>query len=183
MPDHADTAGDHAILANLGTARDTDAPRHRGVVADLHVVRDHDLVIQLDPVTDYRIGQRATINGGIGANFDIITDLHPTNLRDLQPDTLLTGKTEPFTTNYCTRLNHYPSTYAHIVIQGNSRCEPTIFTDHRARADHAMRADRDAGSDLRTALDHSISAAVNKTTPARQSPRYLRYCGLARKLS
>src|SRR5690606_2753036 len=101
---------DHAVLANLGAAGNTCAPSHSGVITDLHVVRDHDLVIQLDPVANQRGRQRTTVDGGIGADLNVVADTHPTNLRDFLPDTLLIGKAEALATDHCTRLNDHPLT-------------------------------------------------------------------------
>src|SRR5690606_24809817 len=104
VPDHADAAGDHAMTADLGAAGNAHAARHGGVVADLHVVRDHDLVVEFDAVTDQGIGQRSAIYSGIRADFHIVADGHAADLGDLLPDTLLVGEAEAFAANHRARL-------------------------------------------------------------------------------
>ena len=39
--------------------------------ADEHVVTDLDLVVELDAVADHRVIDRATIDGGVGADLDV----------------------------------------------------------------------------------------------------------------
>src|SRR5690606_29804004 len=117
------------------------ATGHGRVVADLHVVRDHDLVIQLDAITNQRIRQGTPVDGGIGPDLDIITDGHATNLCDLLPDTLLVGKAEALTTDHRTRLNNHALANPYIVIQRHSWGQPTALTDHRARTNNTLCAD------------------------------------------
>ena len=57
-----------------GAAGDADATGQRAVGADADVMRDLNLVVQLDPVLDHGIFQRAAIDGGVGADLDIIAD-------------------------------------------------------------------------------------------------------------
>ncbi|MNX97533.1 hypothetical protein D3C86_1299040 [compost metagenome] len=121
-------------------------------------MRDHDLVIQLDPVTDQGIGQRTAVDGGIGADFDVVADQHPAELGNLLPDALLVGEAEALAADHRPRLDHHPLADAYIVIQGDPRREPAALADHRTRTDHAMRPDRHARGDPRTRLDHRVSA-------------------------
>ena len=66
--------------ADLDAAGNADASGHGGMIADLHVVRDHDLVVQLHTVADQRIGQCSTVDGGVRADLDVVTDGHPADL-------------------------------------------------------------------------------------------------------
>src|SRR4051812_11037679 len=102
MADKTNTAGEHAVLADLGAAGDTDARSHRRVVADLDVVSDLNLVIELHAVADARVIHGPAVDGGVDADFDIGTDGHPANLSDLLPDTLVVGKTKTFAPQHCT---------------------------------------------------------------------------------
>ena len=95
MPDHADTASNHAVATDSGAAGDTDAGRHCRVITDLHVMCDLNLIIELDPVADQGIGQGAAVDGGIGADFDIITNTHSANLGNFLPVASLIGKAKP----------------------------------------------------------------------------------------
>jgi len=156
VSNHADPAGDHAVTTDLGAAGDAGATRHRGVVPHLHVVRNHDLIVQLHTVTDQRVGKRAAINGGIGAYFDIIADTHAADLCNLLPSALLLGETEPLTTDHCTRLDHHALAYQHIVIKRDPRSQSPAFADPAARPDERLRTNHDIRVDGGTCLDHHI---------------------------
>ena len=54
------------------------------MLADLYVVSDVDLVIDLGAVADPRVFDRAAVDGGARADFDIVANHHPPELRDLE---------------------------------------------------------------------------------------------------
>ena len=60
-----------------------------------HVVRNLDLVVELDAVFDDRVFQRAAVDGGIGADFDIVADQHAANLRNFFPAPSFGAKPKP----------------------------------------------------------------------------------------
>src|SRR5690606_17130659 len=158
MTDHAHTTGDHAVPADLGAAGNAAATGHGGVVTDLHVVRDHDLVVQLHAIADQGVGQRTAIHRGVGTNLDVVADGHPTDLRDLLPDALFVGKPETFTANHRTGLDHHTLADPYVVVQRHARSQPATIADHATSADHAMGTDADLGTDACTALDDRIGA-------------------------
>ena len=59
-----DKAGDHAVAA------------------DAHVVRDLDQIVDLGVFADNRVGHGATVDGGIGADLDIVLDNDAADLRN-----------------------------------------------------------------------------------------------------
>jgi len=69
-----------ATLANSCAACNTDASSHCGMVADLYVMGYLDLIVQLNPITDYRIFQCSAVNRSIGPDFNIISDNNGTSL-------------------------------------------------------------------------------------------------------
>src|SRR5690606_26619348 len=99
-----DVAGKHggtaygAAGADDRGAGDADAGRHGGVVAYAHVVRHHDLVVELDPVADDGVFEGAAVDGGVGADLDVVAYLDPAQLSDFSPGARLAarirGKTE-----------------------------------------------------------------------------------------
>ena len=72
MAHQANTPGEHAMLADPGAAGDPHAGGHGGVIANLHVVGDLNLVIQFHAVTNDGIGQGPAVNGSVDANFNVI---------------------------------------------------------------------------------------------------------------
>src|SRR5690606_29050215 len=141
---------------DLGAAGNTAATGHGGVVADLHVVRDHDLVIQLDAVADQRIGQCPAVDGGVRTDLDVIANGHATDLGNLLPDALLVGEAETLAADHRTGLDDNPLADHHVVIKRDARRQPATFANARTRADHAMGPDANARANLRAALDHRI---------------------------
>src|SRR3546814_14028703 len=84
-------AGQHGCAA-YGTAlpddggpRNAHAGRHGGVVADLDVMRDHDRGNKLYAVADQGVFKRATVNCGVGADFDVVAYGQAADLGDLSP--------------------------------------------------------------------------------------------------
>ncbi|MCY1356702.1 hypothetical protein D9M69_431620 [compost metagenome] len=158
VANHAHAAGDHAVAADLGTAGNTHAACHGRVVTDLHVVRDHDLVIQLHAVADQGIGESTTVDGGVGADFDIVAQGHATDLCNFLPDTLFVGKAETLAADHGARLDHHALADLHIVIEGHTGSQPATLTDDGAGTDHAVGTQGHASADLRTGLDHHVGA-------------------------
>ncbi|MNE31350.1 hypothetical protein D3C80_1249140 [compost metagenome] len=158
MPNHAHAARDHAVAADPGAAGNAHAAGHGGVVADLHVVRDHDLVVQLHAVADQGIGQGTAVDGGVGTHLDVVAQGHAADLRDLLPDALLVGEAEAFAADYRAGLDHHPLADLHVVIEGHAGRQPATFTDDAAGADHAVGTQGHAGADLRVRLDHYVGA-------------------------
>src|SRR5690606_15539849 len=87
-------AADHAVTADLGAAGDAGAGGNRGVRADRDVVRDLDQVVELDALLDHRVFQCTAVDGGAGADFDVITDQHAADLRNLFPAAFARRKAE-----------------------------------------------------------------------------------------
>ena len=76
-------------------AGNPDAAGDGAVVADHDVMSDLNLVVQLDPVTDDGVFNRAAIDGRVGADFHVIAEHHPTYLGNLQPGAIgLAGEAE-----------------------------------------------------------------------------------------
>ena len=69
--------------------------------ANAHVVPDLDLVIQFNPVFNHGIIQRTAVNRRVRANFDVVADDYPANLRNFSPAPFFPCNTETI------RANHY----------------------------------------------------------------------------
>src|SRR5512140_672079 len=83
VPDDIGGAADHAVHAYARAAGDAGAPGDGSMRADAHVVSDLDQIVQLDPVLDDGVVQRAAVYAGVGADFDIVADEHTAYLGDL----------------------------------------------------------------------------------------------------
>src|SRR5262249_34541791 len=76
----AGAADDGAVLDGDGTGAARLSADDAGT-ADLHVVADLDQVIDHRPVADPCVAQRTAVDGGVGAELDIVADHHPAELR------------------------------------------------------------------------------------------------------
>ncbi len=82
MPHQPYATGEHAMLADFGAAGDPHTRGHGGVVTDLDVVSDLNLVVELHTIADNGIGQCAAIDSGIYAYFHVIADRNTADLGD-----------------------------------------------------------------------------------------------------
>ena len=84
-----DVADDPCLAANdnagaySDTPGDSDLRDDDGMFADHHVVRDLHEVINLDALLNPGAAKTRAVDRGIGANLDVIIDLHDANLRHL----------------------------------------------------------------------------------------------------
>src|SRR4030095_6644614 len=65
-------------------AREPDLGREQAMPADGHIVADLDLIVDFGALAYDRVAQAATVNGGAGADLDIVLDQHTARLRQLQ---------------------------------------------------------------------------------------------------
>ena len=124
------------------------------MIANLYVVGNLDLVIELHAVTDHGIGQGPAINSGVHTDFHVVTDQYAADLGNLVPDTLGVGKAKAFAADHSTRLNDHTLTNTHIVVERHTRGQPAIGSDFATRADKAVGTHRDTSANTRTTLDH-----------------------------
>src|SRR5450830_793911 len=97
-------ATNRTIFTDLGTAGNPDASGNRRMGTDMAVMCNLDLVVELDTVFEHGVGQGATIDCGIGTDFDVIADHHAANLRNLDPLAAFVGKTETIGSNHHARM-------------------------------------------------------------------------------
>ena len=95
MAGETDTASYAAAGADMGAAREAGAAGDRRMFTDGAVVADLHQVVDLHPVTDHRVGQRTPIDGGVGADLDVLTDAYRADLRDMHPSRTLRRVAEP----------------------------------------------------------------------------------------
>ena len=145
MPQYSCAAAYFAMLSDSSAAGYADTARYRRVCADAHVVRDLNLVVQFDPIFNYRIIQRATVYSGIRAYFHIIADNHAPDLRNLQPALPVQRDAKSICTDYHTGMHDQSVSQHTIVIHHNARIKARVIpygcpvTNSTAGHDHAMR--------------------------------------------
>ena len=73
--------------------------------ADLHVVRNMHLAVDLDPVGNHRIADGTAVDRRTGTHLDIVTQHGATDLRHLDPGAFIVGQTEPVCADHHTRMD------------------------------------------------------------------------------
>src|SRR4051812_40666832 len=149
---HAGTAHG-AMPADARAARDADAARHRGVRADAHVVRDLDLVVELDPVLDHRVVQRAAVYGRVRADLHVVADDDAPHLRDLRPALAVARHAETVGADHRARVDDGALADAAAGVHRDERVQARVVADRDVVADMAARPHGDALAEPRAAAD------------------------------
>lgn len=127
---------------------------HGGVVANLHVVRDHDLVASSFtplPITVSESAPRSMVVWHRSTSSPMRT---PPICAIFSQTPLSLAKPKPSPRNHRTGLDHYPLTNLHVVVQGDARGQPATVANRAARTNHGIGTDDYLGTDPRLALDH-----------------------------
>ena len=83
-----------AIGTDGGAACHGHTAGNRGIAPNAHVVANLNQVVELDAVFDDRIAQCATVNTGVGPDFNVVANPDGTQLLNFFPAITVFGKTE-----------------------------------------------------------------------------------------
>lgn len=98
MAIHAGLSGHDDVIADLGAAGDTDLRAEEIVLADFDIVSQMTKVIDLGAAADDGVIHRTVVDGGAGADLDVISDDSAAQLADVMVVTLfIGGKAEALT--------------------------------------------------------------------------------------
>ncbi len=129
------------------------------VSADLHVVGHLNLVIQLDSVLDDRIFQRTPIDGGVGADFDIIANPHPAELRHFQPAAIaIQRQSKAIAADHRAGMHQNATTQLRPMTDGHLGDQPAPRANHRLFANHAVGPHDHASLDDRARFHRTMRA-------------------------
>src|SRR6185369_9568866 len=137
------------VVTDRQAAREADLGREQAVPADGHIVTDLDLIVDFGALADHRIAQAAAVDGGAGADLDMVLDQDPAGLRHLQ---MALGAEED------EAIAVLPDAAGGMDqdIVANQR-----ELDRRAGADIAVAADLDVGADHSARTDHGAGANLD----------------------
>src|SRR5262249_42421091 len=85
VPDHAGFGAHHDVVAELGRAGDAALGHDDAMPSDHDVVGDLHQVVDLGAVADHRVSERAAVDGGVGADLDVVADDDAADLGPLAP--------------------------------------------------------------------------------------------------
>ena len=100
MAIHAGLSGHDDVIADLGAAGDADLRAEEIVLADLYIMSKMTKVIDLGAAADDGVIHRTVVNGGAGADLDVISDDSAAELTDvMMVACLVSGEAEALTAN------------------------------------------------------------------------------------
>ena len=163
----------HATLADPRTPGDADTARDHGMVPDDAVVPDLDLIVQLDAIANDRIVQGSPIDRGIGSDFDVITDHHAADLRNLDPGALVRGKSESIGPDHRTGMDDRPFAYPAPGVNGGPAMQQAPLADTDTVPDDATAVNDDP-------IPEEYIAADDRLGTDADSRRHIRFDGRRR---
>ena len=159
MPDNAHAAADLTMAADRRAAGNRGATRHYRMSANANVVANLNLIVELHARFNHGVLNRAAIDGGVGANLDVVFNSYTADLRNLQPSISLVCKAETIGANHGAGMDNYSITHFAIVIDNAVRIKNAIGANDRIRANvymgmkNATLADSCALTDIRSRTD------------------------------
>src|ERR1019366_2405048 len=114
---------DDGIVFHHHAARKTGLRRHHHVAADAAVVADVHHVVELGSLTDGGDSQRGAVDARIGADLDIVADLHAAHLRELLPAVPLHHVAETIRADHHAGMQNGAAADVHVVVDGDVRVQ------------------------------------------------------------
>src|SRR5450631_1554587 len=146
-------AAQRAMATDGGTAGDAHACGNCRVGADFYVMRDLDLIVELDPIANLRILQRAAVDRRVGADFHIIADYNTADLRNFRPHPVLKRVAETVGADYSSSVQYTARPYSALVVHRHVCMQQSIFTYVRTIPDKATGADMGSFTDAHPFTD------------------------------
>src|SRR5262249_41805933 len=108
----------HTTPSHYPPARGGGAAPPGGIGGRSGLVPHLDLVVELDPVFDYRVFQGAAVYGGVGTDLHVVADAHRAELGHLHPGRAVVGDTETVRADDRARMNQRAAAYLHALAEG-----------------------------------------------------------------
>jgi hypothetical protein len=119
----------HDVIARCGRPGDPDLAAQDVVSADLAVVADLDQIVDLCSGTNSRWAESPSINGAARADFDVVLNLDPPELRNFHVPPVLNAIAEPIRSNHCIRVDRDAVTEDRIVVEHYVRMQRNIAAE------------------------------------------------------
>src|SRR6185437_2253611 len=128
--------------------------RHQyAVTADADVMADLDQVVDLAALANDRVANGAAVDGGTGADFDIVLNNDAADLRDLQMAAAAHHEAEAVLPDLAARMDDDAIADQRVADDG-SRADRAVAPDPHLSSDHCGGADDGAAADLGARPDH-----------------------------
>src|SRR5713101_3459920 len=149
----ADLTRDHDVIARGAGAGNPHLTDQQIVSADFAVVADLHEIVDLRAFANDRGLERAAVDGGAGADFHVVADLHMAQLRNLVVASVVQSITESVRADHRVGRNRDAMNQDSAVvkngmgIEGDVVAEPAKSADHRSGVNSTSRAHRASFSD------------------------------------
>src|SRR5216683_5328114 len=136
MVRNADLTRDHDVIARGAGACDSHLTDQQVVSPDLAVVADLHEIIDLGAFANDRGLERAAVDGGAGADFHVIADLHMAELRDFVVASVMQAIAESVRADHRAGMDRDAMTQNGAVIKDGMRIESDIISKPAKSADY-----------------------------------------------
>src|SRR5579871_1763598 len=109
--------------------------------ADAAIVADMHQIVELGSVANRRDAERGAIDTGICADFDIVADFHPADLREFLIVIAGSDEAKAVGAEYAAGVQHGAVADADVVVNCDVGVEMAVIAQSDAGADHAARPD------------------------------------------
>ena len=115
-------------------------------------------VVELCARTDDRLIERATVDGGVGADLDIVADYELPNLWELHIAAMLLVAhiAKAIGAEYRPGVNDHAASQCRARVDHDARIDLTVIADHNAGTDLASRGDVGPIANNDIWLDHGV---------------------------
>src|SRR5579875_413823 len=155
MTDETALTADHHEVAQPGAAGNSCLRDEHALAPDPDVVPDLHEIINHRARADDGVGAGAAVDGGVGADLDVVADDHPAELRHLDEGFLIGREAEAVLAEPRAGIDAHTVAYQAVADAGVG-ADAHVVAEHHARADHRVGADQAAPAELGVVADHRV---------------------------
>src|SRR5438876_4327676 len=184
MAADAGLPGQNRTVADCYRTRDAYLRHQQALLTNPYVVRDVHKVVDLGSVTDDSVVDAAAVDGGVGANLDIVANNAAAHVRNLLVLSVTKHVPEAITANACTRMDNRPRTDCSARINGHIWPETSAVANRDSITHNAVWTDDNVVSQLCVRSDDCVLVDTQSLAQIRgcANPRGRGYPGFCRFL-
>ncbi len=154
----ADLAADDDVFADDAGARDAGLRGNERVGADANVVGDVDEVVELDAGVEAGGRERAAVEGGVGADFDVVGNFDRAELREFKVLAFPGDVAETVRADHGAGVDQDAVAESHAGVERDAGIEATVRAESRAAAEETEGGDLRAFGDGDVVFDDGVRA-------------------------
>lgn len=158
---HADLATHADTLADANRSRETGLSGHESLIANLHVVPDVHVGIELDSPTEASRTESSRIDGAVRSHLDVVAQRDAPTLGNAADRTFgAECPTEPRPSDDAVRPEHQPRTGTDAAVHDRMRTDDGVAADLDVSVDDGPRSNPSSGPDSRPRRDPWCGGAI-----------------------